>query len=311
MLDKVLYKDSLLYECYERGYLDFGFDIQEYINSCGTGKIFIDEGGGGVPVDPPGCGSGECDKMTLEYPYEISEFGNIAKMEMLVGEDLFETIAEFSPRKYGAMQYQCDLTPYISDNRWVGLRLSWEEQYRTDQLAFYFSRKCPLDTAFSIMNAYNHLGVNIDCLSLINNPYALTLETDQYIDLEFSVPNNLNLSEKILVLKAKGYYKLLDAESPPDSTDSAFVLDQNYPNPFNSATTFSFTIPIKTHVNLTIYNILGQRIIGLVNDALPAGRHQITWEGLDSKGNPVASGIYFAKFIAGDYSVSRKMTIVK
>ncbi|MCK4695853.1 MAG: T9SS type A sorting domain-containing protein, partial [Candidatus Cloacimonetes bacterium] len=72
-------------------------------------------------------------------------------------------------------------------------------------------------------------------------------------------------------------------------------LYQNYPNPFNPATTFYFSIPEETNVDLSIYNIKGQHVKTLVNDIKPAGEHSIIWDRSDNNKIPVSSGVYFYK----------------
>ncbi len=90
-----------------------------------------------------------------------------------------------------------------------------------------------------------------------------------------------------------------------------FAFDQNYPNPFNPTTTFSFSLPAEQHVELTIFNILGQEVVKLVDEVLPAGRHQVVWDGNNAQGGVTASGIYFAKMKAGEFSRTRKISLLK
>ncbi len=85
-----------------------------------------------------------------------------------------------------------------------------------------------------------------------------------------------------------------------------FELSQNYPNPFNPTTEISFRLPHRTSVRLEIYNLLGQRVVTLVDGVYPVGLHTITWDGSES-----ASGLYFYKLTAGEYSESRKMILMK
>lgn len=85
-----------------------------------------------------------------------------------------------------------------------------------------------------------------------------------------------------------------------------FALKQNYPNPFNSATSISFSIPIKQKVTLAIYNMLGQKVAVLVDDTLPAGNHSVRWEA-----DKMPSGFYFYQIKAGDYSLTRKMILLR
>ena len=84
-----------------------------------------------------------------------------------------------------------------------------------------------------------------------------------------------------------------------------------YPNPFNPTTTISFSIKEKAPVELVIYNILGQKVRTLVNQSLEPGEHSIVWNGTDNKGRSVASGIYFYRMKAGNYSETKKMVLKK
>ena len=67
----------------------------------------------------------------------------------------------------------------------------------------------------------------------------------------------------------------------------------NYPNPFNPSTTISYSIPAAAAVELSIYNVKGQKVVTLVNQHQEAGEYATQWNGTDSENNPVASGVYF------------------
>jgi len=96
-----------------------------------------------------------------------------------------------------------------------------------------------------------------------------------------------------------------------DILPKEFALDQNYPNPFNPATTINFALPSPQHVTLTVFNILGQRVKTIVDEDLQAGQYSRTWDGDDHQGHPAASGIYFYRLDAGEFSRSRKMVLLK
>ena len=85
----------------------------------------------------------------------------------------------------------------------------------------------------------------------------------------------------------------------------------NYPNPFNPTTTISYQLPENSEVELTIYNLKGQKVQTLVNEVLPAGNNSVIWNGKDSNDKRVGSGIYFYKLKAGDYEKVRKMVLLK
>jgi hypothetical protein len=90
-----------------------------------------------------------------------------------------------------------------------------------------------------------------------------------------------------------------------------FGLAQNYPNPFNPTTEILFTLPVNSHVNLDIYNIMGQKVRTLVNSDMDAGYKSVTWNGTDANGSSVASGTYFYVLKAGDKVFTKKMTMLK
>lgn len=102
-------------------------------------------------------------------------------------------------------------------------------------------------------------------------------------------------------------------DKPPTvSLPSDFKLYQNYPNPFNPTTTISWQLPVASQVELTIYNLLGQKIRTLVDGRQPAGFHQVEWDGRDDAGRQVASGVYFYRLTTVDgFRQSRKMLLLK
>lgn len=97
------------------------------------------------------------------------------------------------------------------------------------------------------------------------------------------------------------------------STPREFALHQNFPNPFNPDTTIKYDLAESADVTLQIYNVLGQVVRTLVaSEAQNAGRYQIRWNGMDERGVPVSSGIYFYQISAdGKFSDVRKLMLLK
>ena len=85
-----------------------------------------------------------------------------------------------------------------------------------------------------------------------------------------------------------------------------FSLHQNYPNPFNPVTTITYELPNTNYVELSVYNLLCQKIKTLVFDAQPAGKYKVIW---DASSSP--SGVYFYKIQAGHFIATRKMLLLK
>jgi len=95
------------------------------------------------------------------------------------------------------------------------------------------------------------------------------------------------------------------------SLPKQFDLEQNFPNPFNPETVIRYELHKAQAVTLVIYNTLGQQVRTLIDDYQTAGSHAVTWDGTSSTTSQVSSGIYFYRLQAGDYSETRKMTLLK
>lgn len=88
-------------------------------------------------------------------------------------------------------------------------------------------------------------------------------------------------------------------------------LSQNYPNPFNPGTTIEFTLPDARLVSVAVYDPQGRLVARLADGVHPGGRHVTTWDGRDSSGKMVGSGIYFCRLEAGNRVLARKMIFLK
>lgn len=100
-------------------------------------------------------------------------------------------------------------------------------------------------------------------------------------------------------------YDLTDIEKNAEIPEE-YVLEQNYPNPFNPSTKISYSIPQDGFVKLQIFNILGQEIETIENEYKKAGSYEIEFNGMD-----LSSGVYLYKLTVNDFSMSRKMILLK
>ena len=89
-----------------------------------------------------------------------------------------------------------------------------------------------------------------------------------------------------------------------------FNLSQNFPNPFNPVTSIGFALPEKMFVTVSVYNIVGQKVIDLVHDVRQGGYQEILWDSKDANDNLVSSGVYFYTITAGDYTALKKMVLM-
>ena len=97
----------------------------------------------------------------------------------------------------------------------------------------------------------------------------------------------------------------------PKTTPFEFALHQNYPNPFNPETKIQFDVAEKSKVNISIFNLVGQKVATLVDNTMDIGKYTITWGGLNDKGAPLPSGMYFYEMNSSSYHSIKKLVLVK
>jgi len=92
---------------------------------------------------------------------------------------------------------------------------------------------------------------------------------------------------------------------------SLFALHQNYPNPFNPITEIRFDIPEATRVDISVFNLMGQKIKTLKNEKTTPGYHTVQWDGTNDNGMQVSTGMYFYTLQTKAKSAMRKMLFLK
>jgi hypothetical protein len=125
-------------------------------------------------------------------------------------------------------------------------------------------------------------------LSILSGPAAITMKAKAH-DNRFGItvrPASVNTEV---------------GESPV-----AFGLEQNYPNPFNPSTTISYSIQKAGAVNISVYNLMGQKVATLVDETKSAGQHNVRWNAAN-----VSSGMYYYRLEANGQAITRKMTLIK
>jgi len=101
-------------------------------------------------------------------------------------------------------------------------------------------------------------------------------------------------------------WELVEIDRPDIALPTVTELYQNYPNPFNAQTNIGFSLAEAGNVTLEVYDIGGRLVTTLVDGHQKSGEHKVTWDGCD-----LASGVYFYKLTAGDYTETRRMMLVK
>lgn len=145
--------------------------------------------------------------------------------------------------------------------------------------------------------------------SILADYYASDLPGSMHVmPFETAVGKRATLEVALPGMESVGVGEKETGEILPNT----FILRQNYPNPFNAGTTLTFTLQRSEIVSLTIYNALGQTIsTPLDSKHYSSGNHTVHWDGLDQRGAPASSGVYFAALAAKKQSQKIKMLLVR
>ncbi len=139
----------------------------------------------------------------------------------------------------------------------------------------------------------------------INYPVKVKLENTEIRLMDMTgkeINVNLKSGEEITISNANINKLMVSEQFIPDK----YSLEQNYPNPFNATTTLRFSFPKEVRVNLSLYNILGEKIKELKNEVMKPGFYDIEFDA-----STIASGVYFYRIKAGDFVQTKKMILLK
>ena len=131
---------------------------------------------------------------------------------------------------------------------------------------------------------------------------------EQYTDISTGrLPNGTgDFGTLIPTFSSENLTAVIDSGDVNQDTPEHFFLQQNYPNPFNPTTTISWQVAVTGHVDLSIYNILGEKVTILVNEEKNAGLYQVEW---DASG--LSTGIYFYRLQAVHYQEIKKAILIR
>ncbi|MFC2135767.1 aryl-sulfate sulfotransferase, partial [Bacteroidota bacterium] len=117
-----------------------------------------------------------------------------------------------------------------------------------------------------------------------------------------------SVDDETLLDISDALFSIIDTVSSviDDAIPTEYSLNQNYPNPFNPSTTISYSLPVSGKTKLVVYDLLGNEIETLINAEKHAGHHEVVFNA-----NNLSSGIYLYLLTSGDYSVTKKMVLLK
>ena len=248
------------------------------------------------------------------YPEEVDylqdyldQGGNLLLSAHNFGSDIFESggqsqFAQSFFNNYLHSNYIADfggsyfLTGYTGDPITDGMVIPLNSVYTRspDQIS-------PID-AFTTSIIQFGSGPNINSIKADNGTHRVV-----YFGFAFEQLNDVTLADTLVRRSVEWLTDGIVLDNPVEEfVPSAYSLEQNYPNPFNPETIIEFQVLNTTPVSIKVYDLIGSEVAVLVNEVKQAGVYRVSFDG----GN-LASGVYFYKMIAEDYSVVKKMNLLK
>ncbi|MEJ2103096.1 MAG: T9SS type A sorting domain-containing protein, partial [Ignavibacteriaceae bacterium] len=132
-----------------------------------------------------------------------------------------------------------------------------------------------------------------------------TTEPQQYSYIDKNLENGV-YEYRLKQIDFDGSFQYSDVVNSEVNSVMEFRLQQNYPNPFNPSTKIRFSVPEKNFVNLSVFNLMGENVIEIVNEVKDSGEYEVSFNGSD-----LPSGIYIAKISSGEFNKTIKMSLLK
>ena len=177
----------------------------------------------------------------------------------------------------------------------------------------YIDGLITMDLLFAVIDAY-YSGKNVNLASgdliLIydQNENGTIEENEIRTAAQDCLDKKLSLDDFVVLFM---YYAELSEPEQIPKPQNIYSLSPNYPNPFNPETTINFSLQETGDVNLNVYNVKGQLVKTLVDQKKDAGNHSVVWAGKDNNNRKVATGVYFYRIKAGEFTDMKKMLLIK
>jgi hypothetical protein len=257
------------------------------------------------------------------YIYIYGPKNTTGQKELVAARVLPEHFSDFSQWRYwDGNQWQMDIASCASITNGISQEFSVspldDDRYI---LVFQTASSVAIRLGESPTGPFGVMQLVYDCPEVLEDPDIFVYNAKAHPHLSYAyellVSYNVNTFNFADHFSNAGIYRprFITLEMPDDPDrigekaevlPQSIALSQNYPNPFNPKTVISYRLSAVSQVELSIYNVLGQRIATLINKKQPTGQYQVNW---DASAYP--SGIYYYRMTAGDFQQTRKMILIK
>ncbi len=180
--------------------------------------------------------------------------------------------------------------------------------FTTDPLGRMNLGKCPFDSKDNFIDHDYGISNGVIVLRVEYNGFVgYTFLESTFFNLEYWRGNTDSAAYEVKV-------KLITPTVVEDKNklkNFIYELNQNYPNPFNPSTKIDYQVATTGFVSLKVYDVIGNEIALLVGDVKKPGKYEVMWDGKNYNGKDVSSGIYLYKLETGNYSLTKKMGLIR
>ena len=201
------------------------------------------------------------------------------------------------------------LDRYLRTRRIMSPVTSWSSEDRAAASAVYSITPTGLRFKANAKLSFNCTGIELEGKGQ-RSPIIHRLEQGAWTPIPSYV--DPQRQEVVAFIVDLGIYQLRYGDrQQPELSPKVHALTDNYPNPFNNSTSIRYEISSPGRVKIEIYNLLGQRVVTLVDEYRPIGRYATEWYGKNEDNQTVSSGIYFYTMKAGDFVQTKRMVFLK
>jgi hypothetical protein len=219
---------------------------------------------------------------------------------VVVWNDISEGFSEFGIGGAGDNSLPVTLSSFYASLERSAVLIRWQTESELENLGYILHRRVKADNDWVEIASYQTENLLLG--------QGSTSEATSYQFRDISVREGLTYEYQLADVSYAGeivYHKIIEIEVEKSNKPETYILGDAYPNPFNPKTIINYELPITNEVELSIYNLMGQKIATLISEKQQAGKYTVEW---DASG--YSSGVYYYQITADKFHAVKKMILL-